>query len=126
MKENNKKKIFIVNYEIYPFDCLVCIGSTTEEIVKYLKKLDRELSKEEIEAIELENIGRGRTIMLESGQTIIRLNSLDASTLAHEVFHAVYFLAERLNIKLSEDSDEAFAYLIEFLTKKIILNFYKK
>jgi len=121
-----KSKIFKINYHIYPFDCLVCVKSTIKEIENYLKRYGFELSNEEKEAIELDDIGRGRTVMLEGGQTVIRLNKLDAGTIAHEIFHAVHFLTERLNITLSRDSDEVFAYLTEYLTNEIIKNLVDK
>ena len=59
--------------------------------------------------------------MLLGGQTIIRIDcSKDIPTLTHEVFHAVEFLFERVGIKHSNDSSEAFAYQIKYLMGSIL------
>ena len=42
------------------------------------------------------------------------------SILAHEIFHIANFTLEKAGINLTSDSDEAYSYLIEFLTKKIL------
>lgn len=39
--------------------------------------------------------------------------------LAHEVFHAVTFLFHRIGMRLSRKSDEAYAYAIDDLTRRI-------
>lgn len=42
-----------------------------------------------------------------------------ASTVAHECFHAVNYLAECLEAKLEENSEEIFAYYQEFLVQQV-------
>lgn len=117
-----KKKIFIVDHGTYPFDILVCIGVGDEEIYKQIEKTGYRLSEKERDFIRME--GEGRTVILEGGQTVLRLAlKKDAikfyATLAHEIFHAVDMLFKRINLKLDENSDEAFAYQIEYLTGSI-------
>lgn len=68
--------------------------------------------------------GMGRTLMLRSGQVILRLENRKRkedfrATLSHEIFHVVEFLFYRLGIGYSEKSSEAFAYQIEYLTGSI-------
>lgn len=70
----------------------------------------------------------GRTVHLDGGQTMIRMNGKvktpeQFGTLAHEIFHAVDFIFTRLNMKLSRDSDEAFAYAIGYVTEQIYKKF---
>lgn len=36
-------------------------------------------------------------------------------TLAHEIFHCVYHICKHLRITLSDDSEECFAYLTQYL-----------
>lgn len=66
----------------------------------------------------------GRTVhSLNGGQTIIRLKTkpFDAYTygvLAHEIFHAVDFIMRRIGITLSSDSDEAYTYLMGYVTRE--------
>lgn len=117
------KKFGVISYVIYPFDVAVFIGHENDEVIKILNEMV-ELDEEETEAIK--NVGDGRTAMLERGQTILILKKLrknnaeDMRHLSHEVFHAVEFLMSKIGITLSRDSDEAYAYLIGYLTEEIL------
>jgi len=116
-------KIFKISYQVYPFDVLVCIGSTMEEILKYLDSKYGIVLQEDDKVL-LELNGEGKTLMLDSNQTILRLKKLNKTAeslgyLTHEVFHAVDMLFRKINIRLSEDSDEAYAYAIQYLVKEI-------
>lgn len=119
-----KKQIFIVKHGSYQFDVMVCIGSSHEEVCKAIEKNGCKLSEKEKEELYME--GDGRTVILSSGQTIIRLDtlknkSLFYSALSHEIFHAVEFLFDRVGIKYDiEKSGEAFAYQIGHLTRQIV------
>ena len=112
------KKIFKVSYKVYPFDCLVCVGVTTKEIIKRLESYNFKLTEEEKEALDMS--GNGRTIMLEGGQTIMRLQDTHLPTITHEIFHAVHFLFDKIHIDLCLESGEAFAYMTQFLTEEIV------
>jgi hypothetical protein len=66
----------------------------------------------------------GKSVMFPTGQTLLWLNEKPNSvnglaTLNHEIFHCACFILERVGIIYSETSDEAYAYLIEYLTKQI-------
>lgn len=111
-------KPFIVPCVIYPFDVLVCLGSSREEILSFLKKN----SPTESDVNALKMYGLGRTVLLDGGQTILwikRKPKKGSGVLAHEIFHAVDFLFDMIGIKLSRDSDEAYAYAIQHLTNEI-------
>lgn len=119
-----KKKHFVVSHGTYPFDVLVCIGLKQKKVVKVLgKKLHRRLSESESESLWMK--GTGRTIFFEGGQTIIRIDAMRRQsdfipTLAHEVFHAVEFLFDRVGVKHSLDSGEVFAYQIQHVMTQIL------
>lgn len=107
----------IIPWGVYPFDLLVSTESD-EDLVKRITKTGYILDSAEVE--DLRMCGKGRTIMLKCGATIIRLSEppRDAEsigTLSHEVFHVVFFLFRRVNIKLCKKSDEAFAYAIGYM-----------
>ena len=71
-----KPKFILINYQVYPFDVLVCIGATYEQVIKEIEgKYKYQLSEKEKDKLYIE--GTGRTVMLESGQTILQLNKLD-------------------------------------------------
>lgn len=111
------KHSFIVPWITYPFDVMINVGTTTEDVIKKITKLGYELN--DIEKKKLEMHGVGRTVMLDGGQTIIILKKYDQAIMAHEIFHAVCMLFDKIGINFSEDSDEAYAYAIEYLTREV-------
>jgi len=69
----------------------------------------------------------GKCIEMTENFVIIRTHLLPIDpashgTLAHEIFHAIDFVLRDVGMVLSEQSYEAYAYLIGYLTKEI----YKK
>lgn len=67
----------------------------------------------------------GRSAILNSGQIVLWIqNTDDKGTIAHEIFHIAYYIMERVGISLCHESDEAYAYLIGYITNKVedILN----
>jgi hypothetical protein len=68
---------------------------------------------------------KGKSFLLPGGQMILYMPNLPKdikglSVLAHEIFHIANYTLEEAGINLTSDSDEAYSYLIEFLTKKIL------
>lgn len=124
----SKGKNFIVGLEVYPFDIMFSVGQSDKDFKKELKKHlmkkhFKQMSVDGIMLMQNQPAANGRTIRLRGGQTTIRIvGDIDSpnmhGTVAHEIFHAVEFLFRRIEIKLCNKSDEAFAYLIGFITKK--------
>ena len=113
---------FIINLEVYPFDVMVSIGETDEAVVKHLVKKGVPLTECNKHLIEIN--GKGRSLMFPTGQSLLRLpkkpeTNFEMAVLQHEIFHIVQFVMHKVGITLSDDSDEAYAYLIQFLTLKI-------
>ncbi len=118
---------FIVDLKVYPFDVMVSIGQDDDQLGAVLDKLH--LSKEDIQNCQYANdAARGRSVMFDTGQSFIRIRKLpetseEFGTLAHKIFHVVSFVMHRVGMKLEVMvSDEAYAYLIGYLTTEI----YKK
>lgn len=123
----SKKLNFIVPLIVYPFDVMVSFGESNEEIDKHLKKYG--LTSDDVSlATYTSKTVQGRTVMFASNQTLIRLNQIpktdiEFGNLAHEIFHAVSYIMHRIGMPLKiKKSDEAYAYLISYLTEEI----YKK
>lgn len=119
-----KGKHFIIKGTIYPFDILVSMGETDEQVRRHLEKGGIK------DPFEIVMKGQGRAIMFSGGQTMIRTKNLpktvrDYGVLQHEIFHAVVFILERVGMKLTPESDEAYAYMIEYLTVQIFKNLSK-
>lgn len=91
------------------------------------KHLDRE-DAEDAYAVMVRDIGDntlGRSAILNIGQTALWIQDInDKSTIAHEIFHIACYIMERVGISLCHESDEAYAYLIGYITNKVndILN----
>lgn len=123
-----RKQIFIVGSGSYPFDIVVSIGSTTEEIIKYIEsKKKYKLSEREKEHLGAK--GRGRAVRLENNAMVLWVKIQKDpvsfySTLLHEVFHIVEFTLDTAGIRHCDQSSEAFAYqldcVIEQILKKIL------
>lgn len=113
-----KGRCFIIEYNIYPFNVLFSFGQDDKEVIKLLKKQGVK------EPGDCSIPGNGRCIMYVEGATIVRMKNTpktprDYGILQHEIFHAVDFLFNRIGIRLNESSNEAYAYLIEYLTKEV-------
>ena len=121
---NPKSQNFIIPFIIYPFDVMVSVNQTDDELLKSVKQFG--LNRNDIsEILNLHETVKARTLMLlTTNQTFIRLKSKpkkasEYGTLQHEIFHAIDFIFRKIGISLSADSDEAYAYLIGYLTEKI-------
>jgi hypothetical protein len=123
----NKENYFIVNLVVYPFDIMFSIDETDEVLFKRLKKY-KNTQKECESRLTMSNTVKGRTVMLQSNQTIIRLRKqrLEHSTygtLSHEIFHAITFILDKIGMTFNIDyNDEGYAYLIEYVTKEAYKN----
>lgn len=122
MKRRDKSLNFIVPLVIYPFEVMVSFGQTDEELLRVLDKFKIDHSKNYLFSSPSSG---GTAKMFSSGQMLLRLRHLPGSTfdygvLQHEIFHIVCFTMDRVGIHYDiEKSDEAFAYLIQFLTQQI-------
>lgn len=114
-KSNN----FIIPLVVYPFDVMVSLGETDEQLKSKLKPFGVSWSDD------MQCIGIGRFCMNEKNQSIIRLKHYpktpqDFGCLQHEIFHCVTHLLNRMGMKLILlKSDEAYAYLVGYLTEQI-------
>jgi hypothetical protein len=112
-------KPFIVDWKIYPYDTVVFLGQSEEEVEKWLEK---RINPYQEEKDFLKMYGDGRTVMLKGRQTVLWLAKKPKKgcpILAHEIFHVVSFLMDRVGIPLTNESDEAYAYAISYLTQEI-------
>ena len=120
-----KGKNFIIPLGTYPFDVMVSIDEADDQLKKLLKKLN--VPQDYIDGIQpmVESV-RGRHILLENNQTIIRLKIAGRDkyevigNISHEVFHAVTVLFDRIGMRFClESSDEAYAYAVQYLMTAI-------
>ena len=124
MKEKDIRTPFfaVVGYGGYPFDVLVAVGATPKQVAAKLKRLGATSWSES----DVTYGGAGNTTFSkEDHRTVVQLRRFDHSpywhgVLAHEVAHAVCFLMERVGIKMTDESEEAYTYAIQDITSKIL------
>ena len=122
MPSKNKTQNFIVPLVVYPYDLMVSFGQTNGELKKTLNKYD--IGNGEDWAWE-NSQQQGKMCINELNQGILRLRTVPSTPeqygyLQHEIFHYVMIILERMGMKYkSLISDEAFSYLIQYLTTAI-------
>lgn len=105
---------------------MVSINQSDEQLFKNLDVYN--IDQEDKKILIMEETARGRAAILSGNQSVIRIktrkpNYETHSVIAHEVFHSATFIMDRVGMKLKlMTSDEAYAYLIGFITQEI----YKK
>jgi hypothetical protein len=113
----------IIPYEVYPFDLLV----SYQEYESLETTLKKKLPKDNHYIInefqdDTNTTTHARTIMFDNGATCIHIRKLDHGTIAHEVFHAIQFLMDKIGCNLTQESGEPYAYLVQYVTNKIYEN----
>lgn len=127
---HRKKKHFRIGHGTYPFDIAFYVNYSDEEMIKHLSKYC-EVHKDDIDLLRRKD-GRGRTVMLNGGQTVLSIGdcpTFDIMTgvVAHELLHAVNFLFDRVGIKYDViTSEEAFTYQLGYLTESFWNNLLRK
>ena len=124
MRRKLKTYNFIIPLVVYPFEVMISIGEDGNQLEKRLKKYN--ISDDDLSSLDIVgNTVMGRTVMFSTNQTVIKIprvpiTPMEWGNLQHEIFHAVTFVMDRIGMKLRiEESDEAYAYLIGYLTQKI-------
>ena len=112
--------IKIIKTDTFPFDICFSVGKTEKEVCAYIKnKTEYELDNEEKQHLQWDDSDKkGRTIMLKNNAVIIWIKTKDAAILSHEAFHAATFILERAGLKFSQDSEEAWGYMIEKIMRE--------
>lgn len=121
--------IFVIDDTIFDREVLVVLGSTQEELIAFIDADKKEwpITVEELEWLndpERYQLGAGFSMRMHHSWYILYVSELSNTprfheVLAHEVFHTADVMIRRAGIKLSEDSDEIWAYLIGWMTKRI-------
>lgn len=112
----------VISIDIYNIDILFVVSSK-EELKQVIRKHLDKKEAEDAYNVMIRNIGDntlGRSASLNSGQIVLWVkNADDKGTIAHEIFHIACYIMERSGISLCHESDEAYAYLIGYITNKV-------
>lgn len=115
----------VIPIEIYNTDLLVCFG----DVQGVKEALQKHIGDEKTEET-MRNFGKvgkttlARTCMAANGGVVIWMpllpdNTKDYATLAHETLHATAFIMRKAGVPFSTDTEEAYAYLIGYITLQI-------
>ena len=113
-----RKMEFAISGSPYTDSIYIYINPDTQEVVEHLQaSYGLEITEEEIFEASGYSFSQG-------GLFVIWLNDYkNIPTLSHEVFHTTVELLRRSGLTLSEDSEEAYAYQIAYITKQIIYKY---
>jgi hypothetical protein len=115
----NKRLNSIIPLIVYPFDVMISLGQSDQELKKSISKFSIEWDEN------MKCVGAGRFILLPTNQSIIRLSDYPETcehygALQHEIFHCVTMVLDRIGMKfIPLKSDEAYSYLIGYLTTEV-------
>lgn len=109
----------IIKLVVFPYNIWYCFGVSDADFRKLVARKGLIWDK----GMNLENKA-GCAFQFDRGQTCLRLPKIpytcqDYGILAHEIFHAVDMVLRRMGITLSADSDEVYAYTIDYVTKEV-------
>jgi len=121
MKSKNYSRNFIIPLVIYPFDLMISVAETEEQLGVILNKY---ISEEETEWKWDNKTAEGRCCIFTTNQGLIRLRkkpitNTDYAVLQHEIFHYTMHIFRRIGMTWCVKSDEAYSYMIQYLTDKI-------
>lgn len=134
-------KVQIFNMDIEPYDQNVVIirNGDFSDYYKYLKKQKSKgcfHSKKNLEYIE-ENkkefskdfVGNFLSVVLPCGYLLRFSDTYNwketVRCLSHEILHLVHYVLRKVNIILTEESEEVFTYLFDNILYKILCKIYK-
>lgn len=116
----------IIRIDLYNTDVMVYFGQFSgllDKLSEYLRNEDVKKAKELFGDVE-DGVTLARTCLLESGQIVLWMpkpptTPEEKGTLQHEIFHAANALMEKVGIRLTLGCDEAYAYLIGYISTKV-------
>lgn len=116
------KGSFTIHSDLYPISFFVSIGQLESEYEPQFKRRFKDLT---IDHGDLDDTCEALTRMFTSSNVcliIFKSEEPAVAHVAHELFHATYYAIDRIGMRLCGKSQEAYAYMIGWLTNE----FYKK
>jgi len=109
----------IIPLDVYGHDIVVSIGQSDEDLYKEIKE---NISEKDFKKHMANQKAIATTHKMRSGCILIRFkDDIDnPGIVAHEALHAVVFLFKKIGIDFAYESEEAYAYTLEYLTNQIL------
>lgn len=132
---NSGNRFFVIDVELYNCQFLISVNQDNEDLVVSLVQSGVLYSAEDPEFgdymghfLNMKKNYLAKTVMHDNGVISIKINKFDKNnpgdmaTLIHELSHAAMFTFDRIGMPHNSDTDEAYSYLLGFLTKKFFEN----
>lgn len=109
----------VIPLEVYGHDIVVSIGQSDDDLYK---RIEENISRKQFDKHMANQKAIATTHKLKTGAILIRFKDdiNDAGIVAHEALHAVVFLFKKIGIDFAYESEEAYAYTLEYLTNQIL------
>lgn len=110
-----KKKYFTLYDPIFLLRLHICIGGTYQDAVNFYAK------REKIKPWKVEDTERTANFTWQEGckDGVIWLSVPLAEYLAHEAFHAAYYVHDIGGVKLDKGNQEMYAYYIQWIMREV-------
>jgi hypothetical protein len=123
MKPINKQ--FILSLQMFPYECFVAINKTPEDVQKQLTKYKRPLSDELFEVMKQKKIDTACFLFnTEFNVSTIFVNASSEYKaivlFEHEKIHFLHHVFSVIGMKLSDETEETYAYAAEYLTAQFL------
>lgn len=117
-----KKQRFIIKSHVYPLEVMVLYGHSFKEAERILKSVLPDELHNEINELKVES--GATSLMFSNGTSVIYFkpgipNENLGGIVVHECFHTTCSILNTLDLFLTATSEEAFAYLIQYLYEEI-------
>ena len=112
-------KVFkIIPIEVYDHDIIVSVGQTNDELYELVKE---NITRKKFDKLFKSKTSLATTARFKTGCIIIKFreNIDNVGIIAHESFHAINYLFDKIGIEYSYQSEEAYAYTLEYLVNQI-------
>jgi len=109
----------IIPLDVYGHDIVVSIGQSDDDLYEQIQE---NISRKQFDKHMANQKSIATTHKLKTGSILIRFKDdiNDSGIVAHEAFHAVVFLFKKIGIDFVYESEEAYAYTLEYLTNQIL------
>lgn len=109
----------VIPLDVYGHDIVVSIGQSDDDLYEQIQE---NISRKQFDKHMANQKSIATTHKLKTGSILIRFkDDIDnPGIVAHEALHAVVFLFKKIGIDFAYESEEAYAYTLEYLTNQIL------
>ena len=118
--------IIPINIDVYNTDVIFIYNIGNKKIKKKLKEIIKHEYHEKLKTLKLSKNPAVRGSFISNDPLkIIKINKADTvedflAILSHEVLHSVFHIMKNVSIEYTDKSEEAFTYLMGYITKEIV------